>query len=114
MAYSIAIVLCLSILANSASKELASSLVSAKTYSKIMHEREDAMMMAEESKTDSIALPLIDTAIYTTLKASTHKVTLKEWMKKKPSLLFVSDDMAELGSRKLLANYYGLRTISVK
>ena len=114
VAYALAIVLCLSILANTASKEIAASLVSGKNYSKIMKEREQALMFAAQSKTDSISFPLIDSAIYTTLKVSTQKATLKEWMKKKPSLLFVSDDMAEPGSRKILADYYGLKSIGVK
>ena len=113
--YSVATVLLISIIAGNASKEIASSLISASTYHRAMTARENVLNNARLLNVDSIALPQTDAAMQLVLQnndAGNQKATIKQWMKRKPSLLFVSDDLETPESRKILQQFYGLKTIN--
>ncbi len=110
----IIISLCCCICANTTSKAIASSLISCSTYSRVMEEREKKLCKAQQSRTDSISLPLVDLEMKSTIETSTQRATLKGWMKSKPPLLFFTDDIADSNNRKMLKDYFGLRIISVE
>ncbi len=111
----VATVLIICIVTNNTSREIASSLMSAGPYHNAMLEREQMLKEAAE-KPDTVRLTTIDTAMLYTINNSSagKKAMLKEWMKKKPFLLFISDDIATPASRKILADYYMVKNISVK
>ena len=112
--YIILIILSFCILTNRGSKEIAASLISAKPYSHIMEERESRMIAAQKNGTDSVAFPLIDSAMNTSIRLSTQKATIKEWMKKRPGLLCLTDDMADSNCRKMFQQYYLIRVVAVR
>ena len=100
--------------ANATSKAIAASLISGSTYSKVIEKREEKLWNAQQSRIDSISLPLIDLEMKSMIETSTQRATLKEWMKNKPPLLFFSDDIADTNDRKMLQDYFGLRIIYVE
>ncbi len=107
------LVLSCTICANRGSKEIAASLISARNYSLILGEREQEMTMAHKKGLDSVSLPLLDSAMNIAVGISAQKATIKEWMKKKPSLLYFEDDMADSSSRNILQQYYKMKVVSV-
>ena len=102
------------IFANRGSKEMASSLISARNYALIMTKREQALSVANQKGIESVSLPLIDSAMNRAVEMSAQKATIKEWMKHKPSLLYFEDDMADSGSRAVLQNFYNIKVIAVE
>jgi len=106
----IAIACC--IVANRTSKEIASSIISAKLYSNVMLSREIQMDKGQAEHADSLFFPLIENEINAAIVKSNQKAMVKEWMSKKPSLLCFQDDMADSNSRKLFQEYYHIRVIS--
>ncbi len=111
----VATVLIICIVTNNTSREIAGSLMSAVPYHHAMLQREQILKDAS-GKTDTVKLISIDTAMLYTINNSSagKKAMLKEWMKKKPSLLFISDDIATPASRKILGDYYMVKNIVVK
>ena len=111
----VATVLIICIVTNNTSREIASSLMSVGPYHHAMLQREQ-ILKEGSGKTDTVKLTTIDTAMLYTINnsAAGKKVMLKEWMKKKPSLLFISDDIATPASRKILGDYYMVKNIAEK
>ncbi len=107
----IAIACC--IVANRTSKEILASLVSAKLYSNIMKSREIQMDKGQVEHADSLFFPLIENEINAAVDKSNQKAMVKEWMKKKPTLLCFQDDMGDSNSRKLFQEYYQIKAIKV-
>ena len=115
--YSVATVLLICIIANNSTKEIAASAMSAKTYHHTMQARENLLSNAKQLNLDSIFIPKTDAAMKLVLQtgnAANQKAMLKEWMQQKPSLLFISDDMETPESRKILQDYYGIKSITIK
>ena len=111
--FTVAVSVIICVIANNSSKEIASSLIAAKTYHQVLKERETMLQQSYNNRFDTISLPSIDMAMETALKlkGGNQKATLKQWMQKKPSLLFVTDDLATEGSRKVLQEYYQIKLI---
>ena len=115
--YAVATVLLLCIIANNSTKEIAASGMSANTYHHAMKARENILINAKQLNLDSISLPKTDAAMKLILQngnAENQKAILKQWMQRKPSLLFISDDIETPESRKILAQYYGIKLITAK
>ena len=115
--YSVATVLLICIIANNSTKEIAASAMSAKTYHHAMQARENLLSNAKQLNLDSISIPKTDVAMKLVLQtgnAANQKAMLKEWMQQKPSLLFISDDMETPESRKILQDYYRIKSITIK
>ena len=114
--YSVATALLICIMANNSTKEIAASAMSAKTYHHAMMARENLLTNAKQLNLDSISLPKTDAAMKLVLQngnAANQKAMLKEWMQRKPSLLFISDDMETPESRKILQDYYRIKSITI-
>ena len=115
--YTVATALIVCILANNSTKEIAASAMSANTYHRAMLARENTLKNAQQLKIDSVWLPMTDAAmklISQNGNAANQKAMLKQWMQRKPSLLFISDDMETPESRKILGEYYGIKLLTVK
>ena len=112
----VATVLIICIVTNNTSREIAGSLISAGTYHRAMLQRTQILNEASINRKDTVQLTTIDNAMLNDVNtySAGKKAMLKEWMKKKPLLLFISDDMATPESRKVLADYYKVKILSVK
>ena len=115
--YVVATTLLICILANNSTKEIAASAISANTYHHAMMAREKLLTNAKHLKLDIVSLNKTDTAMMLVLQngnALSQKAMLKDWMQRKPSLLFISDDMETTDSRKILQEYYSIKSITLK
>ena len=114
--FTVATVLIICIIANNTTKEIVGSLMSAKTYHYAMRNRENMLYNACTFKVDTISVPIIETSMEMQVNAigTNQKAMMKEWMKKKPTLLFISDDIATPASRKVLQDYYKVKCINAK
>ena len=114
--FTVATVLIICIIANNTTKEIVGSLISAKTYHYAMRNRENMLYNASTFKVDTISVPIIETSMEMQVNAigANQKAMMKEWMKKKPTLLFISDDIATPASRKVLQDYYKVKCINAK
>ena len=110
--YFLLIIISFCIYANRSSKEIVSSLISGRLYSHIMKEREIKLVNAQKDKSDSLFLPTLEAEMNSTIDSSSQKAMIKEWMRKKPTLLCFQDDMADSSSRKIFQEYYNIRVIS--
>ncbi len=110
--YLLLIIISSCIYANRGSKEIVSSIISAKLYSDILSDREIKLEMASVNKSDSLFLSSVEVEMNKAVDVSSQKAMIKEWMRKKPSLICFQDDMADSSTRKIFQEYYNIRVIS--